>query len=74
MRKMQEKSKIYNIQGKPPTPHQNKSYGWQTSNSKLKGVATKNTRFLNAKDYTPPKTKVNQIKRQTQQKTLTPPK
>jgi hypothetical protein len=30
-------------------------------------------RFLNAKEHTPPKTKANQIKRQTQQKTLTPP-
>jgi hypothetical protein len=31
-------------------------------------------RFLNAKEHTPPKMKANQIKRQTQQKTPTPPK
>jgi hypothetical protein len=31
------------------------------------------TRFLNAKEHTPPKTKANQIKHQTQQKTPTPP-
>jgi hypothetical protein len=30
MRKMQEKSKIYNIQDKAPTPSQTKPYGWQT--------------------------------------------
>jgi hypothetical protein len=30
MKKMQEKSKIYNIQDKTPTPPQTKSYGWQT--------------------------------------------
>jgi hypothetical protein len=29
--------------------------------------------FLNAKEHTPLKTKANQIKRQTQQKTSTPP-
>jgi hypothetical protein len=32
-----------------------------------------NTRFLNAKDHTPPETKENQTKRQTQSKTSTPP-
>jgi hypothetical protein len=30
MKKMQEKSKIYNIQDKSPTPPQTKPYGWQT--------------------------------------------
>jgi hypothetical protein len=35
--------------------------------------SNQNTRFLNAKDHTPYKTKANQIKRQTQQKTSTPP-
>jgi hypothetical protein len=33
-----------------------------------------NTRFLNAKDHTPPEPKANQTKRQTQSKTPTPPK
>jgi hypothetical protein len=32
MKKMQEKSKIYNIQDKSPTPLQIKLYGWQTHN------------------------------------------
>jgi hypothetical protein len=31
-----------------------------------------NTRFLNAKDHTPPESKANQIKRQIQPKTPTP--
>jgi hypothetical protein len=30
MKKLQKKSKIYNIQGKAPTPPQTKSDGWQT--------------------------------------------
>jgi hypothetical protein len=30
MKKMQEKSKIYNIHDKAPTPPQTKPYGWQT--------------------------------------------
>jgi hypothetical protein len=30
MKKMQEKSKIYNIQDKAPTPPQTKPYRWQT--------------------------------------------
>jgi hypothetical protein len=30
MKKMQEKSKIYNIHVKAPTPPQTKPYGWQT--------------------------------------------
>jgi hypothetical protein len=29
MKKMQEKSKIYNIHDKAPTPPQTKPYGWQ---------------------------------------------
>jgi hypothetical protein len=32
-----------------------------------------NTRFLNEKDHTPPEPKANQIKRQIQPKTPTPP-
>jgi hypothetical protein len=30
MKKIQEKNKIYNIQGKASTPPQIKPYGWQT--------------------------------------------
>jgi hypothetical protein len=32
-----------------------------------------NTRFLNAKDHTPPKIKANQARHQIQSKTATPP-
>jgi hypothetical protein len=55
---MQEKIKIYNIQDKVPTPPQTKPYGWQTPISTQEG-SNKNTRVLNAKDRTPPETKVN---------------
>jgi hypothetical protein len=41
MEKMQEKSKIYNIHVKAPTPPQTKSYEWQTPSFKLKRVARK---------------------------------
>jgi hypothetical protein len=41
MKKMQEKSKIYNIYVKVPIPPQTKPYGWQTLISKLKRVARK---------------------------------
>jgi hypothetical protein len=41
MEKMQEKSKIYNIHVKAPTPPQTKPYGWQTPSFKLKRVARK---------------------------------
>jgi hypothetical protein len=35
--------------------------------------SNQNTRFLNAKDHTPPESKANQTKRQIQPKTPTPP-
>jgi hypothetical protein len=44
-----------------------------TTNFQLKRVATKTRDFSMAKDHTPPEAKSNQIKRQTQSKTPTPP-
>jgi hypothetical protein len=51
MKRMQDKSKLYNIHAKAPTPPQTKAnhklppqtkpYGWQTSSSELKMVVTK---------------------------------
>jgi hypothetical protein len=35
MKKIQEKSKMYNIHDKAPTPPQIKAYGWQTPISPL---------------------------------------
>jgi hypothetical protein len=74
MRKMQEKSKIYNMQDKAPTPPQIKPWGWQTPSLKLKRVATKTQDFSMAKDHTPSETKANQTKRQTQPNASTPRK
>jgi hypothetical protein len=58
MRKMQEKSKIYNIQDKAPTPPQIKPYGWQHQFPTQEG-SNQTTRFLNAKGHTPSEAKVN---------------
>jgi hypothetical protein len=69
---MQEKSKIYNIHTKALTPPQTKTYRWQTPIFQTQEGSNQTTRFLNAKEHTPPKTKANQIKRQTQQKMPTP--
>jgi hypothetical protein len=73
MKKMQEKRKIYNIRAKAPTPPQTKLYRWQKPIFQTQEGSNQTTRLLNAKEHTPPKTKANQIKRQTQQKTPTPP-
>jgi hypothetical protein len=59
MKKMQEKNKMYNIQAKAPTPSQTKPYGWQTPIFQTQEGSKKSTRFLNAKDHTPPETNVN---------------
>jgi hypothetical protein len=59
MKKMQEKSKIYNIQDKTPTPPQTKSYGWQIPIFQLKRAAIKTQGFSMTKNNTPPETKVN---------------
>jgi hypothetical protein len=82
MKKMQEKSKIYNIQDKVPTPPQTNPYGWQTpiSNSrrqqpKLK-VSQRQKTILPLKTrrmISSPSNQGNQIRRQTQQKASTPP-
>jgi hypothetical protein len=45
MKKMQEKSKVYNIHDKTLTPPQTKPYGWQTPSLKLKSVASKTQGF-----------------------------
>jgi hypothetical protein len=74
MKKMQEKCKIYNIRPKATTPPQ--------TNFQLKRAATKTQGFSMTKDNTSPEAKANhklpsnqgnQIRRQTQQKTSTPP-
>jgi hypothetical protein len=72
MKKMRDKSKLCNIHVKALTPPQTKPYRWQTPIFQTQEGSNQTTRFLNAKENTPPKTKANQIKRQTQQKTPTP--
>jgi hypothetical protein len=59
MKKMQEKSKIYNIHAKAPTPPQTKPYEWQTPIFQLKRAATKTQGFSMSKDNTPPEVKAN---------------
>jgi hypothetical protein len=81
---MQKESKIYNIHAKTPTPTQTKSnhklplkpshMGGKHQVLKLKRVVTKPRGFSMQKSILPSKTKANQTKRQTQQKTPTPPK
>jgi hypothetical protein len=83
MKKMQEKSKIYNIQDKAPTPSQIKANhklplnpSHMDDNIKLQTQegSNQNSRFLNVKDHTPLESKTNQTKHQIQPKTPTPPK
>jgi hypothetical protein len=59
MKKMQEKSKIYNIQDKVPTPPSNQSIWMANTNFQLKKAATKTQGFSMTKDNTPPKNKAN---------------
>jgi hypothetical protein len=59
MKKIQEKSKIYNIHAKAPTPSQTNPYGWQISIFQLKRAATKTQSFSMIKDNTPPEAKAN---------------
>jgi hypothetical protein len=82
MKKMQEKSKIYKIQDKASTllePKAKQKLSLKPShvdgNTKFQTQegSKKSTRFLNAKDHTPPEPKANQTKRQIQPKTPTPP-
>jgi hypothetical protein len=64
----------------PLNPRQNKKLPLKPShvdgNTKFQTQegSKKRTRFLNAKDHTPPEPKANQTKRQIQPKTPTPPK
>jgi hypothetical protein len=53
MKKMQEKSKIYNIHAKAPTLPQTKPYEWQTPCFKLKRVARKAQGFSMEKTIPP---------------------
>jgi hypothetical protein len=46
MKKMQEKSKIYNIHAKAPTPPQTKPYGWQTPIPSRKSANQEESRGL----------------------------
>jgi hypothetical protein len=82
MKKMPKKRKIYNIQEKSPTPPQpNANHKLPLKSSHMHGNikfqtqegSNQNSRFLNAKDRTPPESKINQTKREIQPKTLTPP-
>jgi hypothetical protein len=60
MKKMQEKSKIYNIHVKAPTPPLKPSHmDGKTPIFQLKRVATKTQGFLMTKGNTPPEAKAN---------------
>jgi hypothetical protein len=73
MKKMQEKSKIYNIQVKSSNSPSIQAIRMATTKFQTQEGSKKGTRFLNAKDHTPPEPKVKHTKRQTQSKTRTPP-
>jgi hypothetical protein len=82
MKKMPKKCKAYNIQEKAPTPPQPKAnHKLPLKPSNVDGItkfqtqegSKKSTRFLNAKNRTPPEPRQIQSKRQIQLKTPTPP-
>jgi hypothetical protein len=74
MKKMQEKSKkIQYTRQKNQLPLKPSHMDGKHQISQTQEGSNQTTRFLNAKEHTSPKTKVNQIKHQTQQKTPTPP-
>jgi hypothetical protein len=73
--------KIYNIQDKASTPPETKTkqklplkptHVDENTKFQTQEGSKKSTRFLNAKDHTPPELKANQTKRQIQPKTSTP--
>jgi hypothetical protein len=59
MKKMQDKSKIYNIHDKAPTPPSNQAIWMANIKFWTQEGSNQTMRFLNAKEHTPPKTKVN---------------
>jgi hypothetical protein len=68
MKKMQDKSKLYNIHTKASTPPQTKANHKLPSNQttwvanikfQTQEGSNQNTRFLNVKDHTPPEAKPN---------------
>jgi hypothetical protein len=83
MKRMQDKSKLYNIHAKAPTPPSNQAIWMTNTNFPTQEGNNQNSRFLNDKgqyspwnqgeSQAPPQPKANQIKHQTQQKTSTPP-
>jgi hypothetical protein len=62
---MQEKSKIYNIQGKSTNSPSNQAIWMANIKFQTQDGSNQNTRFLNAKDHTPPEPKAKHNKRQT---------
>jgi hypothetical protein len=83
MKKMKEKSKIYNIQDKTSTPPQTKTnhklppqtkpYGWQTSSSELKRVVAKIRGFLMQKIILPLSPRHIKLSVKFNQRRLLPP-
>jgi hypothetical protein len=59
MKKMQEKSKIYNIYVKVPIPPSNQAIWMANTNLQTQEGSKKSIRFLNAKNHIPPETKAN---------------
>jgi hypothetical protein len=59
MKKMQEKNKIYNIQGKSTNSPSNQAIWMANTNFQLKMTATKTQGFSMTKDNTPSEVKVN---------------
>jgi hypothetical protein len=73
MKKMQEKNRIYNIQGKITNSPSNQARWMANTKFQTQEGSKKSTRFLNTKNHTPPKRKAKHTKRQTQSKTRTLP-
>jgi hypothetical protein len=69
MKKMQEKSKIYNIQVKSTNSPSNQAVCMANTKFQTQEGSKKGTRFLNAKDHTPPELKAKHNKHQAQSKT-----
>jgi hypothetical protein len=65
---MQEKSKIYNVQGKSTNSPSNQAIWMENTMFQTQEGSKKNTRFLNVKDHIPPEPKVKHTKRQPQDK------
>jgi predicted glycoside hydrolase/deacetylase ChbG (UPF0249 family) len=70
---IREKQKIQYTRQKHQLPLKLSHMDGKHQISQTQEGSNQTMRFLNTKEHTPTKTKVNQIKRQTQQKTPTPP-